>query len=58
MPDWISIERINLIKSFGAKINLLSKEEGGFLGSIRMSKELAAKIKTAFCHVNFQIMTI
>src|SRR6187397_2663777 len=33
MPDWMSIERINLIKSMGAKITLVSKEEGGFLGS-------------------------
>jgi len=30
MPDWLSQERINLIKSFGAQINLVSKEEGGF----------------------------
>ncbi|MEI6694698.1 MAG: cysteine synthase family protein [Bacteroidota bacterium] len=43
MPDWMSMERINLIKSFGAKINLVSKEEGGFLGSIKMSEDLAAQ---------------
>ena len=34
MPDWMSPERIALIKSFGADIHLVTKEEGGFLGSI------------------------
>lgn len=41
MPDWMSSERINLISSLGAEINLVSKEEGGFLGSIRRADELA-----------------
>lgn len=48
MPDWMSEERINIIKSFGATINLVSKEEGGFLGSIRMSEELAAENENSF----------
>ncbi|MHA2365626.1 MAG: PLP-dependent cysteine synthase family protein, partial [Candidatus Hodarchaeales archaeon] len=48
MPDWMSIERINLIKSLGAKINLVSKEKGGFLGSIDMAEELARKTEGAF----------
>lgn len=43
MPDWMSSERINLIKSFGAEIRLVSREEGGFLGSIAMTEELAKK---------------
>ena len=41
MPNWLSNERINLIQSLGAKITLVSKDEGGFLGSIRMTEELA-----------------
>ncbi|MCX6229905.1 MAG: cysteine synthase family protein [Bacteroidetes bacterium] len=53
MPDWMSQERINLIKSFGAQINLVSKEEGGFLGSIRMSEELAAQNKNSFLPKQF-----
>jgi cysteine synthase len=48
MPDWMSEERINIIKSFGATINLVSKEEGGFLGSIKMSEELAAENNNSF----------
>jgi cysteine synthase A len=42
MPDWMSMERINIIKSLGAKITLVSKEQGGFLGSIQMANEAAA----------------
>jgi cysteine synthase A len=34
MPDWMSSERISLIASFGASIVLVSKADGGFLGSI------------------------
>lgn len=43
MPDWMSKERINLMKSYGAEIRLVSKEEGGFLGSIAMTEKLAKK---------------
>ncbi|BDU73448.1 PLP-dependent cysteine synthase family protein [Mesoterricola silvestris] len=42
MPDWMSQERKDLIRSLGATIRLVSREEGGFLGSIRLSEELAA----------------
>lgn len=34
MPDWMSRERRDLIRSYGAEIVNISKEEGGFLGSI------------------------
>lgn len=42
MPDWLSKERVDIIRSMGAEILLVSKEEGGFLGSIRISEEMAA----------------
>ncbi|SEO78530.1 cysteine synthase A [Mucilaginibacter sp. OK283] len=42
MPNWLSKERIDIIKSMGADVLLISKEQGGFLGSIKLSKELAA----------------
>jgi len=41
MPDWMSSERINLIRSYGAEIRLVSKEEGGFVGSIAKTEEIA-----------------
>jgi len=41
MPDWMSRERVDLIRSLGASIVQVSKEEGGFLGSIAKAEELA-----------------
>jgi cysteine synthase A len=38
MPDWLSKERMHIIKSMGAKIHLMSRTEGGFLGSIRLAE--------------------
>jgi cysteine synthase A len=43
MPDWLSRERIDIISSLGANIQLVSKAQGGFLGSIRISEELFAQ---------------
>jgi len=53
MPDWMSSERLNLLKSLGAEIIPVSKEEGGFLGSIRLSEELAAKTENSFLPKQF-----
>ncbi|MDR0620189.1 MAG: cysteine synthase family protein [Bacteroidales bacterium] len=43
MPDWMSIERKLMITSFGAEIVLVSKEQGGFLGSIKYADNMAAE---------------
>lgn len=48
MPDWMSEERKKLISSYGATIRLVSKEEGGFLGSIRLAEEFAHQDETVF----------
>ena len=48
MPDWMSSERIDLIRSFGARIHLVSREEGGFLGSIEQAEALAASTEDSF----------
>jgi cysteine synthase A len=53
MPDWMSDERKNLIRSFGADTRLVSKEEGGFLGSIDMANQLADKLGQAFLPSQF-----
>ena len=42
MPDWMSRERVDLIASFGAQIVLVSRDEGGFLGSIERARAAAA----------------
>jgi len=54
MPNWMSSERINLIRGFGASINLVSKEEGGFLGSIAMANKMAEGIEGAFLPRQFE----
>lgn len=41
MPDWMSEERIKIMRSFGAEVRLVSHEEGGFLGSVAKSEKLA-----------------
>ena len=43
MPDWLSRERTEILKSLGAKVIHMSKEEGGFRGSIEMTEILAKK---------------
>lgn len=42
MPDWMSRERVDLVRSLGADIVPVSHDQGGFLGSIRMAEEMAA----------------
>jgi cysteine synthase A len=48
MPDWMSEERINLIKGLGAAIRLVSREEGGFVGSIQMAEDYSKDNKDTF----------
>ena len=43
MPDWMTAERISLMQSFGADVHLVSREEGGFLGSIEMCEKLGKR---------------
>ena len=41
MPDWVSIERRNLIEMYGAHVHLVSKEEGGFKKALELAKDFA-----------------
>lgn len=43
IPDWLSRERMDIIKSLGAEVMLISREQGGFLGSIALSERMAAE---------------
>jgi cysteine synthase A len=54
MPDWMSEERKNLIRSMGADVVLVSKEEGGFLESIRRTREMAAVGENTFLPRQFE----
>ncbi|MDF1798416.1 MAG: cysteine synthase family protein [Planctomycetota bacterium] len=42
MPDWMSRERVLVIESLGAKVVPVSKDEGGFVGSIELVRQRAA----------------
>ncbi len=44
IPDWASKERINLMKSYGANIIIVSKEEGGFIKCVSEAKEKAEEL--------------
>lgn len=41
MPDWVSKERTDLIKNYGANIILFSKDEGGFIRCVTEAKKMA-----------------
>ncbi len=48
MPDWMSEERKAVIRSFGADIRLVSREAGGFLGSIANAETLGRELGRVF----------
>ena len=41
MPDWMSRERVDLIRAMGATIVPVTRAQGGFMGSIRMAEAFA-----------------
>lgn len=53
MPDWMSKERVDIIRSLGATIIPVSKEQGGFKGSIRITQEIAASQPDIFLPCQF-----
>ncbi len=53
MPDWVSKERVNLMKMYNAKVVLFSKEEGGFKKAIKEAREYAEK-NNAFLSNQFE----
>lgn len=53
MPNWMSQERMNLITGYGASIQLVSPEQGGFVGSIHMAEDLVTKKENVFLPCQF-----
>jgi cysteine synthase len=53
MPDWMSQERIALIESFGAQVVSVARNRGGFVGSIRLTEELADRDSRVFLPAQF-----
>jgi len=54
IPDWMSSERIQLIKSFGAEVDLVSRDEGGFVGAIEMAEAYAKTHDRVFLPRQFE----
>jgi len=48
MPDWMSQERVGLLRAFGAEIHPVSEQDGGFLGGIARAEEVASATPGAF----------
>ncbi|MBW6516619.1 MAG: cysteine synthase family protein [Candidatus Cloacimonetes bacterium] len=48
MPGWMSVERMQIISGYRAKIVTVTKEEGGFVGSIKLSEEMAEQESNIF----------
>lgn len=54
MPDWLSTERVNIIKSFGSEVVLVSKQDGGFRRSIEIANEMCEKDPCVFLPKQFE----
>lgn len=54
MPDWMSRERVQLIRSFGAEVVSVSHEQGGFVGSVDLAKEYAENHADCFLPCQFE----
>ena len=53
MPDWMSHERVLVIRSLGAEVVPVSREEGGFLASVERAREYAAENEGVFLPLQF-----
>lgn len=54
MPNWMSTERVQLIRSFGAEIVPVSHEQGGFVGAVHLAKEYASNHENCFLPSQFE----
>lgn len=41
MPDFVSYERVKLMKSYGAEVELISRKDGGFIKCVELAKKYA-----------------
>jgi cysteine synthase A len=44
MPDWMSVERVRLLRLYGAEVHLVTAAQGGFSGAKRMAEEAAGEM--------------
>jgi cysteine synthase A len=53
MPDWMSRERSQLIRSLGAEIVPITSDQGGLMGSIRYCEQFASENEDVFLPKQF-----
>ncbi len=53
MPDWMSRERVDLIRSLSATIVPVTRDQGGFLGSIALAERMAEERDDVFLPSQF-----
>jgi cysteine synthase A len=58
MPDWMSNERKKLLEGYGAAIHLVSKEDGGFKGSIESADKFGTENKAFLPHQFSNLLNI
>ena len=54
MPDWMSEERKKMMSAFGAKLQLITREQGGFKGCLKAVDELKEKDSSIFTPYQFE----
>jgi len=54
MPDWMSEERKKMMNAFGATLQLISNEQGGFKGCLKAVEELKEKNDKIFTPHQFE----
>jgi cysteine synthase A len=54
MPDWMSRERVDIIRSLGATVIPVSRAQGGFVGSIALAEAMAAEDRRVFLPRQFE----
>lgn len=48
MPDWLSVERVQLLHNFGAEVIPISKAQGGFIEAIALAEAYAEENENVF----------
>lgn len=54
MPDWMSLERVQIMQSLGAEVVPVSKAQGGFLGAVALTRTYAAEHPGVFLPRQFE----
>lgn len=54
MPDWMSLERVQIMHGLGAEVVPVSKAQGGFLGAVALTRAYAAERPGVFLPRQFE----